>query len=130
MPLVPLPMDEAELASLLRELAGRVEVGDSYEGTITWELPDPPGPGEEYDPRPLVRANYRVGNQWGQGSVRMFGNLVMDKPEEAEMGGAKHEEKLDISERVTVAEDADVPEEIEERLKREGQSDAALELEE
>ena len=82
----PEPMSLEALADLLVDLAERVRTGDSLEGHLEWLLPGPDDPGAPDDV--LVRAGFRVGNRMGQGSFRMIGPYVDDKPPAPEAGGA------------------------------------------
>jgi hypothetical protein len=71
-------MTQDELVWVLRDMAERVEQGDSFEGSITYEIPleadgdryKEVGPEGTYA---LVRASYRIGNTMGQGGVRLIG---------------------------------------------------------
>ncbi|MFZ2240074.1 MAG: hypothetical protein WAV90_11075 [Gordonia amarae] len=66
-----------EFLAVLDDIRARVAVGDSLEGSLSWEFPwsagmgypvtDPVGPGFR------VRASYRIGNTQGQGGYRMLG---------------------------------------------------------
>lgn len=71
----PLPLSAEALASVLRDMASRVEAGDSYEGSIEYLMPTD----EEFeavdDVFAMVRASYRVGNTDGQGGLRMIGDM-------------------------------------------------------
>jgi len=77
--LIPVGMDRHELAALLRDMADRAEVGDSYEGNIEYHWPDEEMAGR--DGWPAVDADfwvhgvYRVGNLQGQGGMRVIGKV-------------------------------------------------------
>lgn len=64
-------MSAPELAATLRDMAARVEQLDSFEGSIEYLMPD------EQDPEcyAMVRASYRIGNQMGQGGMRLVGKV-------------------------------------------------------
>lgn len=67
--LVPQRMGRMTLETILLDMAERVRVGDSDEGSIEYLLPDTP-PYDEIE----VRGCYRTGNlDGGQGSLRMIG---------------------------------------------------------
>jgi hypothetical protein len=61
-----LPASRTQLVELLRDMADRVETGDSMEGSVEYLLEDD-GPGDL-----RVRACYRVGNLDGQGGMRII----------------------------------------------------------
>lgn len=67
LPAGPLPkrMTEAETAAILRDMADRVEAGDSWDGSISYST-DYDGDGSGLD----VTATYRTGNLMGQGGMR------------------------------------------------------------
>jgi hypothetical protein len=82
--LIPEEMTPAEVAEVLRDMAERVESGDSFEGSIEYALPDVPEWAQRGDPKPegwedrdyrLVRGVYRIGNTQGQGGSRMIGRV-------------------------------------------------------
>jgi hypothetical protein len=82
--LIPKEMHPRDIAAVLRDMADRVESGDSFEGSIEYLLPDvpewaqrgePEPPGYEHRDYRLVRATYRVGNTDGQGGVTMIGEV-------------------------------------------------------
>ena len=82
--LIPKEMVPKDIAAVLRDMAARVESGDSYEGSIEYLLPpvppwqergDPEPPGWEHRDYRLVRGTYRIGNLDGQGSVTMIGEV-------------------------------------------------------
>jgi hypothetical protein len=61
-------MSSEQLAGLLRDIADRVERGDSYAGSLQYALPVVPWiAGLE------VEASIRVGNLMGQGSIILIG---------------------------------------------------------
>jgi hypothetical protein len=67
--LIPQRMARMTLETILLDMAERVRVGDSDEGSIEYLLPDTP-PYDEVE----VRGCYRTGNlDGGQGSMRMIG---------------------------------------------------------
>lgn len=85
--LIPVAMDRHELAELLTDIRTRIELGDSFEGNLSWEMPipfgelmgapeavTPPGwPSEDCEF--WVHGVYRIGNLQGQGGVRMIGTV-------------------------------------------------------
>jgi hypothetical protein len=79
--LIPEAMDRAQLAALLRDMAERVEAGDSFEGNLQYLMPDDPDewpdglPDGFPDPTAdfWVTGGYRIGNLQGQGGFRMIG---------------------------------------------------------
>jgi hypothetical protein len=82
--LIPKEMVPKDIAAVLRDMADRVESGDSYEGSIEYLLPETPDWAQRGEPEPpgwehrdyrLVRATYRIGNLDGQGSVTMIGEV-------------------------------------------------------
>ena len=82
--LIPVEMTPAEVAEVLRDMAERVEQGDSYEGSIEYALPDVPEWAQRGEPQPedwverdyrLVRGAYRIGNTMGQGGTRLIGRV-------------------------------------------------------
>jgi len=75
-----LPVDQRELTAMLLAMAARVNLGDSFEGSIQYLMADP-----DIHPEPfLVRASYRVDNLQGQGSVRLVPNPIQIKRREAQ----------------------------------------------
>ena len=66
----PARASQRDVARVLLEAASRVEIGDSFEGTITWTMPtdEPELEGSEFG----LIARYRVGNLDGQGGVRVW----------------------------------------------------------
>jgi hypothetical protein len=92
-------MTEDELVQVLADMAARVKVGDSFEGSIEYLMPYDnfdidaieferlpaekqalyevnPATAPRYTPKPhavAVQASYRIGNTDGQGGVRMIG---------------------------------------------------------
>lgn len=67
----PAPASLRELCDVLSDALEHVEIGDSFEGTITWEIvmgDDPELEGADFG----LTARYRVGNRDGQGGVRVF----------------------------------------------------------
>lgn len=62
----PQRMHADDLAAVLTDMAARIPVGDSFGGTITYEVAD--GARHEFD----VTAHYRVGNSMGQGGTRII----------------------------------------------------------
>lgn len=75
--LVPVTMSYAELADVLTDMAERARSGDSYEGTISYMMPEDGGGPDAVE----VTASYRVGNQMGQGGMRMIGEIPDDAKE-------------------------------------------------
>jgi hypothetical protein len=66
-------MSKEDLLGMLREIVAGVESGDTLEGSIEFLLPYE---GDPQDADFMVQASYRVGNRMGQGSIRMFGDMV------------------------------------------------------
>jgi len=62
----PKRMHADDLAAVLADMAARVPTGDSFDGTITYEVAD--GPAHEFD----VEGAYRIGNTMGQGGMRII----------------------------------------------------------
>lgn len=65
-------LTSGELTVLLRQIAEKVEAGDSLEGFIEYLLPDEGDPPDGF----RVRARFRVGNLQGQGGMRIIGRLA------------------------------------------------------
>lgn len=74
--LLPDKMSTTLLSEVLRDMGERVKSGDSWEGSIEYLLPAY-GPGDEDIDGDLreVRASYRIGNDMGQGGVRLIGTV-------------------------------------------------------
>ena len=68
--LQPFPMTHAELATFLEWVAEHVRAGDSWEGSISWQIPD-----THHDAECEATAVVRYGNLMGQGAVRMIGTV-------------------------------------------------------
>lgn len=67
----PVTMTRGELMSVLDDIRSRVDTGDSFEGNLTYAIPeDESAPPDSFD----VVAMYRVGNSQGQGGMRMLGD--------------------------------------------------------
>ena len=62
----PIPMNAADLADLLHEIANRVEEHDSFDGSLTYNITEREK--DEYD----VQGLYRHGNARGQGFTRVL----------------------------------------------------------
>lgn len=58
----------ADLAATLRDIAARVEAGDSFEGNISYTCMDEECGPDEF----LIEGAYRVGNSEGQGGMRLL----------------------------------------------------------
>jgi hypothetical protein len=87
---VPRNIPHEELVAVLEDITARVRAGDSYEGNITWSIPeDPAAPPTSVD----VIASYRVGNLQGQGGMRMIGEWA-EAPVHA---GAVREQLVQLS---------------------------------
>jgi hypothetical protein len=77
--LIPAGMDRNTLAMLLDDVMHHVLDGDSFEGNISYNMPDPevavregwPSANAEF----WVTAVYRIGNREGQGGMRMIGTV-------------------------------------------------------
>jgi hypothetical protein len=70
--LIPALISYEQLAAVLADMAERVRIGDSFEGWIQYSFPEridaPAG-------QVAVVGNYRIGNQQGQGGMRMIGTV-------------------------------------------------------
>lgn len=66
----PAPATTEDLAGVLDDALTRVVAGDSFEGTITWEMPTGEPELEGFDFGLIAR--YRVGNLDGQGGLRVY----------------------------------------------------------
>jgi hypothetical protein len=66
----PAPAGKADVVRVLLNAAVRVDAGDSFEGTITWEMPmdEPELDGADFG----LIARYRVGNLDGQGGMKVW----------------------------------------------------------
>jgi hypothetical protein len=66
----PAPANVDDVVGVLEDAAERVGMGDSFEGTITWEMPtgEPELEGADFG----LIARYRIGNLQGQGGLRVF----------------------------------------------------------
>lgn len=72
--LIPQAMSYAELANVLIDMAERARTGDSFEGFISYTIPDL-ADGHDPDHQVEVAASYRFGNLMGQGSMRIIGTI-------------------------------------------------------
>lgn len=66
----PEKRDADQVAAALRDMADAVESGDSFNGTIAYNI--------DYETEGLlfdVVASYRIGNRQGQGGVRTIGKF-------------------------------------------------------
>lgn len=66
----PTSATKTELLTVLDDIRARVAMGDSFEGSIEYTMPDEPG-----DADFSVQAAYRVGNSMGQGGLRTIGTF-------------------------------------------------------
>lgn len=75
---VPVNMSHEELLAVLADITDRVRHGDSFEGSLTYAIPEDPeaAPGS-FD----VLASYRIGNSMGQGGMRMIGEWTDEAQE-------------------------------------------------
>jgi hypothetical protein len=65
----PTNLTREQLSDVLRDMAGHVIHGDSYEGNVAYTF-------SQSDPNCFsVQGVYRTGNRFGQGSVRMIGDV-------------------------------------------------------
>lgn len=79
----PIESTYAFVAELLRDMSEHVALGDSFEGSIEYSMPDVPDWAQLGEPAPdgwvpaevLVRCAYRVGNREGQGGYRIVGSV-------------------------------------------------------
>lgn len=76
---LPEPMTHEQLAELLQEIADRVRVGDSFEGSVEYLMPmsEDNAPSGTYA---MVRAGFRVGNRNGQGGFVLVGRQPEQVP--------------------------------------------------
>jgi hypothetical protein len=66
----PLVAERRELSAILRDMADRIDSGDSFEGNIEYSYWDEEnGAGENQF---SVMGTYRIGNKDGQGGLRML----------------------------------------------------------
>lgn len=73
---IPARMTYESLAEMLRDLAHRIEIGDSYEGFIEYLIPYGDSDDEDYDSHAVdVRARFRIGNLEGQGGMAIVGEF-------------------------------------------------------
>lgn len=100
MMLVGVPVSKEELVAILSDVRDRVEVGDSFEGSLEYLLPEPDqcstcallneirrdcplckgsGMVDANVPKgtyAILKANYRIGNlDGGQGGMRIYGKM-------------------------------------------------------
>lgn len=82
----PVPSTYVEVAAILRDMAERVEAGDSFEGSIEYVMPWPDENMEPVsDAEVMVQASYRIGNSMGQGGLRLIGTMnVRDEQQPAD----------------------------------------------
>lgn len=65
----PTNLTREQLSDVLRDMAGHIVHGDSYEGNVAYTF-------SQSDPNCFaVQGVYRTGNRFGQGSVRMIGDI-------------------------------------------------------
>jgi hypothetical protein len=76
---VPEPMTRTQLLEVLDDIRKRVELGDSYEGSIEYLMPGPEAE-EDLSVEFMVMGAWRYGNLQGQGGMRMVGNWVEGDP--------------------------------------------------
>jgi hypothetical protein len=84
---LPIPYTYRDVATILRDMADRVESGDSFEGSMEYALPDVPEWAQKGEARPegwkdpevLFRCQYRIGNSMGQGGIRIVGSINEDQ---------------------------------------------------
>lgn len=74
----PVGMTQEQLLTVLDDIRARVADGDSFEGHITYAMPDEPG--ADFS----VQAAYRIGNSAGQGGMRTIGSF--ERPAEEQEG--------------------------------------------
>lgn len=80
---LPIATTYEGVADVLRNMADHVAAGDSFEGSIEYQMPDVPDWAQRGEPKPdgwvddevLMRCSYRVGNSQGQGGVRIVGSI-------------------------------------------------------
>lgn len=77
----PMTISHVGLVALLRDIAARVECGDSLEGSLEYGATANP---DEWE----IRASFRTDNRNGQGGVRLIG--ILEK-QEAEAEAAPNE---------------------------------------
>lgn len=76
--MLPVYVTKEQLLAVLDEVKALVEDDDSFEGSLSYELPWAKEIGYPVDdpigrPGFRLRASYRVGNSMGQGGLRMIG---------------------------------------------------------
>jgi hypothetical protein len=81
----PVPVSKDELLAVLDDIRERVLHDDSFEGTVSYSLPEP---GDAPEMQFRLRAAYRVGNLAGQGGMRLIGSMKPDLPSEEEARAA------------------------------------------
>ncbi len=73
----PVNVSHEALVALLEDVLEHVRQGDSFEGHVTYAIPeDPASPPHSFD----VEARFRIGNLQGQGGLRMIGRWVDAPP--------------------------------------------------
>jgi quinol monooxygenase YgiN len=78
----PAYLTKGQLLAVLDEVRQLVAENDSFEGSLSYELPWSTELGDPVDDSRSgfrVRASYRTGNSMGQGGMRMIGEWV-DEP--------------------------------------------------
>jgi len=77
MQLIPTYMSKDEFLVILDDIRTLVAAGDSFEGSLSYELPwhhtEMGDPAEDPFDGFRVRASYRTGNSMGQGGMRLVG---------------------------------------------------------
>jgi len=76
MQLIPTYMSKDEFLVILDDIRTLVAAGDSFEGSLSYELPwhtEMGDPAEDPFGGFRVRASYRTGNSMGQGGMRLVG---------------------------------------------------------
>jgi len=65
----PINMSKEDFIQVLKDILQTIENDDSYEGNLTWLMPEEENAEHPFD----IIATYRIGNSVGQGSTRMIG---------------------------------------------------------
>ena len=69
--MMPVFNTKEQLLWILDDIRARVVADDSFEGSLSYELPDDDDPADGF----RVQASYRTGNSMGQGGLRMIGEM-------------------------------------------------------
>lgn len=78
----PTYLTKDQFVAVLEDMRDKVLANDSFEGSLSYELPWSTELGDPVDDSRSgfrVRASYRTGNSMGQGGMRMIGEWVPDE---------------------------------------------------